>query len=285
MFPDTWIIKRQIAMPVTESTWGLKKYPTVTIYPIGDLHLGAIGCNERAWADFVDFLKNEDDAYIVVVGDMLDNATKNSIASTYEQIYKPMEAKNILADYLKPIADKILCGVRGNHELRSVRDVDQDPLYDVFCRLNIEDCYRAGTAFLYLQIGERAAKNNNKREKRAYQSYNIVVTHGVGGSSKLIGTGLNNNVRFGQSIDGADCIVSGHTHSPTICKPSKTIFDPQQNEVRTSPFASVQCASWLSYCGYPLQKMMPPQSTWSNDVPQRIELCAKRDKKMIKVTM
>lgn len=49
MFPDTWIIKRSIPMPTTESVWGWKKQPTVTIYPIGDLHLGSIGCHEKEW--------------------------------------------------------------------------------------------------------------------------------------------------------------------------------------------------------------------------------------------
>jgi len=284
MFPDTWIIKKSIPMPETESTWGWQKKPTVTIYPIGDLHLGSIGCHEKEWEQFVQFIQSEPDAYIVIVGDMLDNATKNSIASTYEQRFRPMEAKNILADYLKPISDRILCGVRGNHENRSVRDVDQDPLYDVFCRLNIEERYRAGTAFLYLSIGSRDTLNNGKPSKRPMQTYNIVVTHGTGGG-KFPGAAINNQHRFGARIDGCDVLITGHTHAPSITKPSKTVFDPCQQEIRTEPFACVQCASWLAYSGYPLTKMLDPQTTWSNDVPQKIGLCAQRDVKLIRATM
>lgn len=280
MIADNRIIKRYIPMPISKTMWGWKNRPTVTIYPIGDLHLGAIGANEQEWKDFVEYISTAPDAYIVIVGDMLDNATKNSVASTYEQMYRPMEAKNILADYMRPIADKILCGVRGNHENRSVREVDLDPLYDVFCRLNIEDRYRAGTAFLYLGIGERS----NGQRHRAIQSYNIVVTHGTGGG-KQAGSSINNQHRFGTSIEGCDVLITGHTHSPSITKPSKTVFDPTQNCIRTEPFACVQCASWLSYSGYPLQKMMPPQTAWSNDIPQKIELCGARDVKLIRATM
>lgn len=281
MYPDTWIIKRSIPMPTTESVWGWKRYPTVTLDAIGDLHLGSIGCHEKEWADYVQFVQTEPDTYIVIVGDMIDNGTRNSIANPFDCKYRPMEQKNILADYLKPIKDKILCATRGNHEGRTWKETDQDPLYDVFCRLNIEERYRAGTAFLYLQIGERP---NGNKGTRARQAYNIVVTHGTGGG-KLAGSAINNQHRFGSSIDGCDVLITGHTHAPSITKPSKTVFDPVQKEVRTEPFACVQCASWLSYSGYPLAKMLPPQTAWSNDVPQKIELCGQRDVKLIRATM
>lgn len=280
MFPDTWIIKRQIDFPQTESTWGWKKQPTVTIYPIGDLHLGSIGCHEKEWLEFVSYISNEPDSYVVVVGDMIDNSTRNSIANPFDCKYRPMEQKNILAEYLKPIREKILCAVRGNHENRTVRETDQDPLYDVFCRLNIEERYRAGTAFLYLQIGERP---NGSKGNRAMQTYRIVVTHGTGGG-KLAGSAINNQQRFGMVVD-CDVLITGHTHAPSITKPSRVIFDPVQKEVTTQPFACVQCASWLAYSGYPLEKMLPPQTAWSNDVPQRIELCGQRDVKLIRATM
>lgn len=280
MFPDTWIIKRQIDFPQTESTWGWKKQPTVTLYPIGDLHLGSIGCHEKEWLEFVSYISNEPDSYVVVVGDMIDNSTRNSIANPFDCKYRPMEQKNLLAEYLKPIREKILCAVRGNHENRTVRETDQDPLYDVFCRLNIEERYRAGTAFLYLMIGERT---NGKKGTRAMQTYRIVVTHGTGGG-KLAGSAINNQQRFGMVVD-CDVLITGHTHAPSITKPSRVIFDPVQREVTTQPFACVQCASWLAYSGYPLEKMLPPQTAWSNDVPQRIELCGQRDVKLIRATM
>lgn len=283
MFPDNWIIKRNIPMPTTESVWGWQKRPTVTIYPIGDLHLGSIGCHEKEWGEFVNFIKDEQDSYIVCVGDLLDNSIIGAVGNPWDCKYRPIEQKNVLAEFLKPISDKVLCGIRGNHEERNSRKggTDQDPLYDVFCRLNIEERYRAGTAFLYLMIGERT---NGKKGTRAMQSYNIVVTHGTGGG-KFAGSAINNQHRFGSSIDGCDVLITGHTHAPSITKPSKVVFDPVHAEIRTEPFACVQCASWLAYSGYPLEKMLPPQTAWSNDVPQRIELCGQRDVKLIRATM
>ena len=281
MFPDNWIIKRQIDFPTTESAWGWQKRPTVTIYPIGDLHLGSIGCHEKEWGEFCNFITNEPDSYICIVGDMLENATRNSIANPFDCRYRPMEQKNILADFLNPIRDKILCAVRGNHEARTVKESDQDILYDVLCRLNIEDRYRAGTAFLYLSIGERT--NGNRIKGRPISSYKIVVTHGTGGG-KYPGSAINNQQRFGLVAD-CDVLITGHTHAPSITKPSRIVFDPHQNEIRTEPFACVQCASWLAYSGYPLQKMLPPQTAWSNDVPQLIQLGVGNNLKLIKATM
>lgn len=280
MFPDTWIVKRQIEMPVAESNWGWQKRPTVTIYPIGDLHLGAIGCNEREWSQFVQFIQNEPDSYVAVIGDMIDNATKDSIASNYatDVMYSPSKSKELLAEYLKPIAHKVVGAVKGNHEARS-RGCDYDILYDVFCRLGIEDVYRAGTAFVYLQIGERTVNS----KQRSMQSYKMILSHGVG-NGRMIGSGVNRQYQFGIATD-CDVLITGHTHQPTVARPSRVVFDPMRKEIRTEPFICVQCASWLSYTGYPLQKMLPPTSTWDNDYPQKIELCGARDKKMVRATM
>lgn len=281
MLPDTFIIKRNIAMPVTQSNWGCKKYPTVTIYPVGDLHLGSIGCNERAWADFCSFIQNEPDSYIIIVGDLLDNTTRNTkFANPFESRYRPLEQKNILAEYLKPLTEKMVAAVSGNHEQRTYKESDQDILYDVLCRLNIETIFRSGTAFLHLQIGERIGGN----AKRAMQSYNIVVTHGTGGG-KLAGSAINNQQRFAYCCEGADILISGHTHAPSITKPSRIVFDPMKKEIRTEPFVCLQSSSWLNYIGYPLQKMLPPQTAWNNDIPQKLELCGQRDVKLIRATM
>lgn len=287
MFPDTWIIRQQIPLPKTESLWGWKRHPTVTLFPIGDLHLEAIGCHEKEWADFCSFILSEEDSYLCCLGDMFDNAVKTSkVANPFDSRYRPMEAKNIIAEYLKPIKDKLLCGTRGNHCQRSVKETDSDPLYDVFCRLNIEDRYRAGTAFLYLQIGERELNRTTgfqKKETRPIQSYKIIVNHGVG-NGRMVGSGVNRQYQFGIAMD-CDVLITGHTHQPTIAKPSRVVFDPKQAEIRTEPFVMVQCASWLQYIGYPLQKMLPPTTIWNNDCPQKIELCATRDLKLVKATM
>lgn len=282
MLPDTFIIKRSIPMAESQSNWGCKKYPTITLYPIGDLHLGAIGFNEKAWADFCDFISNEPDSYVILVGDMVDNSTRNTrVANPFENKYRPMEQKNILAEYLKPIAPKVLASVDGNHEQRTWKESDQCILYDVLCRLNIETVHRMGTAFLYLQIGERT---NGKRGIRPISSYNIVVTHGTGGG-KLAGSAINNQQRFAYACDGVDVLISGHTHAPSVTKPSKIVFDAVRAEIRTEPFLCVQSSSWLSYVGYPLQKMLAPQTAFDNNSPQKIELCCQRDVKLIRATM
>jgi hypothetical protein len=42
----------------------------------------------------------------------------------------------------------------GNHENRNDKEVDNNPLYDVCCKLDIEDKFRENSAFIILRIGD-----------------------------------------------------------------------------------------------------------------------------------
>jgi hypothetical protein len=72
---------------------------------------------------------------------------------------------------LEPLRDRIICGVSGNHERRSVKDCDDDPAYDIMCKLDIEDKYRENIAFVKIQFGRQDA-NGQKNP-----TYKIAVTH------------------------------------------------------------------------------------------------------------
>jgi hypothetical protein len=106
----------------------------------------------------------------------------------------------------------------------------------------------------------------------------LAVLHGAGGGM-LTGGAVNRNERFGYVIDGADCLIVGHTHKPFVTQPSKIKIDPYNNKVDIKPFKVVSSTSWLNYGGYAAQKMLLPNS----HAPQVITLCGKR--KNIKVTM
>lgn len=252
-----------------------KKFPgndDITIIPISDVHLGAKEHKQREWELFCASVLKEPHTYITLGGDLLNNATRNSVSNIFEETMRPSEQKKLMAKMLEPLRDRIICGVTGNHERRSGKDADDDPTYDIMCKLDIEHLYRENIAFVKIQIGRQEA-NGQKNP-----TYKIAVLHGAGGGGQT-GSSVNKNERFGYTIDGLDMLIVGHSHKPGITQPFKLVFDCQNNRISQKPFKVVTSTSWLDYGGYAAQKMMTP----GGFVKQKITLCG--DHKEILVTM
>lgn len=244
----------------------------ITIIPISDVHLGAAEHMQRNWELFCQSVLANPTTYITLGGDLINNATKSSVSNIFEETMRPSEQKKLMAKMLEPLRDRILCAVSGNHERRSLKDADDDPTYDIMCKLDIENLYRENMAFVKIQIGRQEASGY------ANPTYMLVVTHGAGGGI-YTGGAVNRNERFGHAIDGADCLIVGHVHKPFVTQPGKIKIDPRNNKVSVVPFKVVSSSAWLDYGGYAAQKMLLP----SSHAAQTITLCGK--KKEIKVTM
>ena len=244
----------------------------IEIYPISDVHLGAAEHMEVEWDSFCSHLLEKPNAYVTLGGDLINNSTRNSVANVFEETMRPREQKKRMAEMLEPIKSRILCAVTGNHERRSTKDADDDPTYDIMCKLDLEDIYRENIAFVKVQIGDIDGCGTRN------PTYTLVVTHGAGGGM-LTGGSVNRNERFGYVVDGMDCLIVGHTHKPFVTQPSKLLIDPRNNKVSIRPFKVVSSTSWLDYGGYAAQKMLIP----SSHAPQVIRLCG--NYKSIKVTM
>lgn len=249
----------------------------ITIYPISDVHLGSLEHNKKEWADFVYGLVSDPNAYVILAGDLMNNATRSSVSNIFDETLRPREQKDRLVKMLKPIKDKILCAVSGNHERRSLKDADDDPMYDIMCKLDLEDLYRQNAAFLKIQLG-----NAQQFKNKTNNTYTIAVTHGAGGGV-LSGSTINRNERFAYAIDNLDCLIVGHTHKGMISKPAKIVIDPRNDMVQIKPFTVVSTQSWLSYGGYATQKMLLPAGNASADNGQKLILSARRGKKNIKI--
>ena len=243
----------------------------IRIYPISDVHLGAAEHMTREWELFCQRIANEPNSYIILGGDLINNATRNSVSNIFEETMRPREQKKVMVKMLEPLRDKILCAVSGNHERRN-RDVDNDITYDIMCKLDLEWVYRENIAFVKIQMGK--PRGDGKKNP----TYVLTVTHGSG-ACILTGGAINRNERFGYVLDGADALIVGHTHKPFVTQPSKIKIDAQNNRVSIKPFKVISMTSWMTYGGYAAQKMLLPTS----NAPQTITLCGKR--KLMTVTM
>ena len=233
---------------------------------ISDIHFGALEHMELEWNKFLDSVRADPNLYLVLGGDLINNNTRSSVGSPWDDIVRPREQKRLMVEALEPIRDRILCCVSGNHERRSMKDADDDPTYDIMTKLDLEDVYRQNAAFLKLQLGHHDTKTD-----KAGATYTFAVTHGAGGGI-YTGATVNRNERWGNVIEGVDCVIVGHTHKGTVSKPSKLVFDPFKNIVSVKEYIVVSCVSWQRYAEYPLQKMLLPAATGT---PQILHLSDK----------
>lgn len=245
----------------------------ICIYPIADIHYGAASHMEQEWNAFCKMVE-ERDAYIILGGDLINNNTRSSVGSPFDDTIRPREQKRRMVEYLRPIRERILCAVSGNHERRSLKDGDDDPTYDIMSKLDLEDVYRQNAGFMKVQVGKRT---HGKAGERASATYCFAITHGAGGGI-YTGAIVNRNERWGNVIDGVDCLVVGHTHKGTVTRPSKIVIDPQNNKVTMREYLVISCCSWQRYGEYALQKMLlpagaaRPQVLFLNDRVKDIEV-------------
>ena len=214
----------------------------LNIYPLGDVHIGSKECDMDLLKKWVEMVKNDPNGAVVIIGDMLNNGLRNSKTNVYEEVLNPMQQKEVCYELLKPIADKILAGCSGNHEYRTVKEVGTNPLYDVFCRMCIEDRYRENVCFIKLTVGKQG-KNPN--------TYGVVLTHG---------SGKNKDEKWTYSVDGCDCFISGHTHLGTHQPMGKIRMDLTHNKVKTVGYQHIVVMPFQQYGGYAIRNKYMPSS-------------------------
>ena len=247
----------------------------VKIYGVGDLHVGTIEANKKGWEYFNQLILDDPLAYVIFVGDLMNNATKSSVSNVFEETMRPREQKMYLVEKLKPLAEagKILAIEPGNHEQRSAKDADDDPLYDVAAKLDIEDIYRDNTAIIKLVVGNDEHNPN---------IYTILATHGAGGGM-LTGASVNRYERYASYWDGVDIFMFGHTHKPFVTKPNKMVLDRYKGVVVQRKMVVMTVPSWLQYAGYPVRKLMTPVEQYDPDQPMGVQFSGKRRGWRIKI--
>lgn len=223
------------------------------LYPLGDLHKDSELFDIRLWDRWKQTVYNDPFAYVVLIGDIFDNTLKNSKGDSYRNTGLTSESKRWLANELKELAKqgRILGGVDGNHEHRSVHSSDNSPLEDVMCKLDIEHLFRYNMAFMKISLGERTSERQF--------TYTVVLAHGCTD---------NKTENFGYAIDGMDVFITGHTHKPKNTFPAKFVIDPYNNKVRKEGYIHLTVPSFQYDGGYTLKNMYMPQD--NNRIPYLI---------------
>lgn len=229
--PDT---DEPVEMPLVQ-----RDYSSETrhyLYAIGDVHIGAKNHHSRMWQKWLGFLYAKPNASLLGTGDFLNTAILGSKSDVYDEKMTVGEAKRLLIDQLRPLADagRIDALMPGNHEDRITRAIGDCPIRDVADALKVPYVDAAGM-FLY-RVGK--------------VQYRVFLRHGTGNGQSMAA------LTKGRSVIPADLYLTGHTHRQQVL--AEDIFDVDSNRVGRKKWYAVSSGSFLGYERYAAQRGYSP---------------------------
>ena len=213
------------------------------IHTFADEHIGDEHCDMARLLARIEYVKNTPNAYCIMNGDILDNATKTSIGDCYTQEFNPMAQLQRATELFLPIANKILCVTHGNHENRTYKKEGINLSYLIAKQLGIEDRYSPTSALIFLRFGELRVNCHHRKV-----CYTIYALHGSGGGRKEGAKAIR--LADMASIIDCDIYIHSHTHLPLIMKQGFHRVDHRNSTVALVDKLFVNTAANLRYGGY-----------------------------------
>lgn len=233
---------------------------TLEVHIFSDWHIGDKHCDMTDIRRSIQQVKSKDNAYVILNGDLLNNATKTSVSDCYAEKLTPMEQIRMAVELLEPIKDRILMATTGNHESRSYRTDGLDITSMIMVQLGIENRYCREGGILFLKFGEQTrVRNTNDTHIKAQMLYTIYATHGSGGGRKEGAKAIR--LADMASIIDADIYVHSHTHLPLIMKQATYRTDMSNCLVKLVDKLFINTSAKLRYGGYGQTFEFKPAST------------------------
>lgn len=220
-----------------------KELKRIKLHVFADLHIGDKFCDLADIKRRIEEVKQDEESFCVLNGDIINNATKTSVSDCYAEELSPMEQIQTFVDLFSPIKDKILAVTSGNHENRTYNKEGID-ITDVCCRqLGIEQKYSRASAIIFVRFGELSSHNHNNKVL-----YTISMIHGSGGGRKEGAKAIR--LADMASIVDTDIYIHSHTHLPMIMKQGFVRVDTKSSTFANVTKLFVNTAASLDYGGY-----------------------------------
>jgi UDP-2,3-diacylglucosamine pyrophosphatase LpxH len=206
----------------------------VHLYIISDAHIGAHGFDKKAFTKYIAEIQSDDRAIVVILGDLIDNATQGSKGCVFSQRVMPQKQIENIIELLCPIREKIIFFCIGNHEERTFRQTGSDPGYTMCLGLNCLDKYNYVHGFITI--------------KAKGKTYKLYATHNIGRSESKLKT-------MARSHPDCDVIIGGHIHQAKVVPVAQQLHS---GKVKTT-YAITGCA-WLKDESYSISAAYEPVS-------------------------
>ena len=240
----------------------VREYPedfeSLRVNAIGDVHVGSREFDEKAIRKKIDIISKDENAAVVLCGDLGDFGLRNSKTCPYTAVLQPREQIEFIYELFLPVVDKISAAVPGNHEERITKEVGTCPMYDLCVRWGIPDVYRENMAITKYTFG----RIQGQKKRNAFFG---ITTHG---------STRNKHRKFTYCVELADFGISGHIHEPSYSPRGKLRINPRYNTVKHVPYKEIVVDAHLKPGGYAIKheyEIAPPPEL------QYLELSQYRD--------
>lgn len=225
----------------------------IEIHTFADEHIGDAHCDIARLKERIKYVAETPNAYCILNGDILDNASRSSIGDIETRELNIMAQIQAGVELFSPIAEKTLCITSGNHEYRAFKKEGIDISMIVANQLGIGDRYSSTAALLFLRFGKQSLHRNNRRVL-----YSIFCNHGSGGGRREGAKAIR--LADMASIVDADIYVHSHTHLPMIMKQGFFRVDLTSSTAQNVTKLFINTSSNLSYGGYGEAQEFKPNS-------------------------
>lgn len=230
-----------------------RELESIELHTFADEHIGDEHSDIKRLLERIEYVKNTHNAYCVLNGDIMDNATKTSIGDTYTQVFNPMAQLERAVELFSPIKDKILCITHGNHENRTYKKEGINLSRLIADQLGLADRYTPTSATLFIRFGNGGA--STRYRKVCYTGY---ILHGSGGGRKEGAKAIR--LADMASIIDCDFYIHSHTHLPMVMKQAYHRIDTANSAVSLVDKLFVNTAANLKYGGYGEAQEFKPSS-------------------------
>lgn len=212
---------------------------------IGDIHFGNKHFSKQHLDDALKFVdKNRNRCRIILMGDLLELATKSSVGrSVYDEDFPTQKQFELAVEIFKPYADLIDLIVEGNHEERIIRDTSFEITQEFAHRIGRIDAYGKFDAILNTSV--------------CGINYSAYVWHGAtGGATES--SAINSLLKM---RDRAFCHLyyMGHTHKLMSFSRKVYMSSPLNEEPIVMEQLFVNTGTAVADGGYGAQKGLPLQ--------------------------
>ena len=225
----------------------------IEIHTFADEHIGDAHCDIVRLMERIKYVAETPNAYCILNGDILDNASRSSIGDIETRELNIMEQIQRGVDLFTPVKDKILCVTNGNHENRAYRKEGIDISMIVANQLGIGDRYSPTSALLFLRFGKQSSHHSNRRAL-----YTLYCNHGSGGGRKEGAKAIR--LADMANIVDADIYIHSHTHLPMVMKQGFLRINLCSSSVQNVTKLFVNTSSNLNYGGYGEAQEFKPNS-------------------------
>ena len=225
----------------------------IELHTFADEHIGDAQCDMARLKERIKYVAETPNAYCILNGDILDNASRSSIGDIETRELNIMGQIQHGVELFTPIKDKILCITNGNHENRAYRKEGVDISRLVALQLGLGDVYSPTSALLFLRFGKMSSHHQNRRAL-----YTIYCNHGSGGGRKEGAKAIR--LADMSSIVDADIYIHSHTHLGMIMKQGFFRTDLSTSSVQNVTKLFVNTSSNLNYGGYGEAQEFKPNS-------------------------